>query len=98
MLPVIDPILPRLSKRVPMGRGWLYEPKLDGFRGTLYVEGTRGRFRSKTRKVMARFAGLADELARALNVRDAIFDGEIVVMGEDGPLFDELFSARGTPS
>jgi ATP-dependent DNA ligase len=38
MLPLIDPILPMLSKTVPRGREWLYEAKLDGFRGTLYVE------------------------------------------------------------
>lgn len=98
MLPTVEPILPVLSKHVPTGSGWIYEPKLDGFRGTLYVDEQRGWFRSKTKNRMARFASLAGHLALALAVRDAIFDGEIVVMGEHGPLFDDLFSARGTPS
>ena len=62
----------------------------------LYVEDGRGWFRSKTKNRMARFAGLAGEIARSLNVRDAVFDGEIVVMGESGPDFDALFSASGT--
>ena len=61
--PPSNPILPVLSKHVPTGRGWLYEPKLDGFRGTLYVEEQRRWFRSKTKSRMARFAGLAGQLA-----------------------------------
>jgi bifunctional non-homologous end joining protein LigD len=98
MLPRVDPILPVLSKTVPIGREWRYEPKLDGFRGMLYIENGRGSFASKTKKPMPRFQDLADELARGMKVRDAIFDGEIVVMGENGPDFNALFSRRGTPS
>jgi hypothetical protein len=46
MLPLIEPIRPTLSKAVPFGRAGLYEPKLDGFRGTLYIERKHGLFRS----------------------------------------------------
>lgn len=98
MLPAVDPILPVLGKTVPIGRDWLYEPKLDGFRGVLSIENGRGSFMSKTKKAMPRFRDLADAVARATNVRDAIFDGEIVVMGENGPDFNALFGRRGTPS
>jgi len=74
MLPFIDPVLPILSKVVPVGREWLYEPKLDGFRGVLYLEGNRGFFRSKTKKKMPRFKDLAENLARIARVEDAIFE------------------------
>jgi bifunctional non-homologous end joining protein LigD len=97
MIPLIEPIIPTLSTRVPIGREWLYEPKLDGFRGTLYIENRNAFFRSKTTKEMTRFAALAAELAAKLDVRDAVLDGEIVVMGADGPDFRALFARRGTP-
>jgi bifunctional non-homologous end joining protein LigD len=97
MLPRIDPVRPALSREIPLGRLWLYELKLDGFRGTLYVEKNRGRFFSKAKKIMPRFGWLADALARELRVRDCILDGEIVVMGESGPDFNALMFHRGQP-
>lgn len=96
-LPKVEPILPLLSKVVPVGREWIYEPKLDGFRGVLYIENGRGAFFSKTKRPMARFEGLAAQLTKALNVSQAILDGEIVVAGESGPDFRALFYGRGTP-
>jgi bifunctional non-homologous end joining protein LigD len=98
MLPSVEPILPILSKVIPVGREWLYEPKLDGFRGTLFLEGNRGFFRSKTKKKMPRFKDLAESLARTAGVEDAIFDGEIIVMRESRVDFNALFWADGEPA
>jgi bifunctional non-homologous end joining protein LigD len=98
MLPAIEPLRPKLARTVPHGREWLYELKLDGFRGMLYVEEGRGRFFSKTRRSMPRFRDLAGALARELRVRDAIMDGEIVVMGERGPDFKALMRNRSAPA
>lgn len=95
MLPLIDPLRPERSRTVPRGREWLYELKLDGFRGMLYVEQGRGRFRSKTGRWMPRFRELADALARQLAVREAILDGEIIVMSKTGPDFMALMRNRG---
>jgi bifunctional non-homologous end joining protein LigD len=97
MLPNIDPILPVLSKTVPTGREWLYEPKLDGFRGMLYLDNGIGSFLSKSRKPMPRFRELAMHLAVTMPVIDAIFDGEIVVMGENNVDFNALLFTRGEP-
>ena len=94
MLPQIEPILPKLVRDVPRGGDWLYELKLDGFRGTLYAEGDRGRFLSKTKKPMRRFDSLANAIARELPVRDLILDGEIVVMSEGRPNFYSLMMNR----
>ena len=96
-IPKVEPILPVLSKVVPLGREWLYEPKLDGFRGVLYIQNGRGGFFSKTKRPMARFESLAAQLAKAMDVSEAILDGEIVVAGEHGPDFRALFYGRGTP-
>ena len=83
---------------MPVGAAWLYELKLDGFRGVLTLQDGRGSFLSKTTKPMPRFRELADEVARALPVQDAILDGEIIVMTEAGPDFDALFWSRGKPA
>jgi bifunctional non-homologous end joining protein LigD len=96
-LPVVDPILPSLSRDLPRGDDWRYELKFDGFRGTLYVEETSAWFRSKTNRVMRRFDDLALRVAGELAVRSAIIDGEIVVMGERGPDFYALMFRRGVP-
>jgi bifunctional non-homologous end joining protein LigD len=85
-------------KSVPVGKGWLYELKLDGFRGVLTIDGGRGSFTSKTSKPMPRFQELADALARVLPAKSAILDGEIVVMTGDGPDFNALFFRRGKPA
>jgi bifunctional non-homologous end joining protein LigD len=98
MLPLIEPIRPTLSKAVPIGRAWLYEPKLDGFRGTLYIERKHGLFRSKTMKRMARFRDLAESLARTIDVEEAIFDGEIIVMRDRRVDFNALFWSDGEPA
>ena len=94
MLPQIEPVLPKLVKDVPRGRAWVYEVKLDGFRGTLYVEAGRGRFLSKTKKTMRHFDDMANAIANELRVQDAILDGEIAVMGEGGPKSHALMMNR----
>lgn len=97
-LPKIEPVRPVRMKSVPVGREWIYELKLDGFRGVLAIENGKGRFTSKTGKPMPRFQALADGLARALRVRDAILDGEIIVMSRSRPDFYALFFRRGEPA
>ena len=85
-----------LAREVPTGREWVYELKLDGFRGTLYIDDGRGVFRSKRKNVMRRFQQLADNLAATLRVKNAILDGEIIVTDKRGmPDFYALMFRRG---
>ena len=97
MIPIADPLLPVLSRELPRGRDWRYELKLDGFRGMLYVDRGTASFRSKMKRPMPRFDGLAARVAEELRVTDAILDGEIVVMGRRGPEFNALLFHRGVP-
>jgi bifunctional non-homologous end joining protein LigD len=94
---VVEPILPILSRQVPVGGEWTYELKLDGFRGTLYLDRGTGRFLSKNKRPLRRFHELAMGIARAMPKVEAIFDGEVVVMGEAGPQFYKLLFGRGVP-
>lgn len=96
-LPRIEPLRPVRSQEVPLGREWLYELKLDGFRGLLHIDGAAAHFLSKNGHHMRRFDALAAALAPALRVREAILDGELVVLNERGPDFKALFYRRRPP-
>lgn len=53
MLPVLEPIRPIRAKSVPVGRGWLYEVKLDGFRKTSGVFAERRAMRTVSPQFLA---------------------------------------------
>lgn len=95
MLPRVDPLRPRLARVVPHGREWLYEVKLDGFRGMFYLEEGKGRLYSKTGRGMPRFRELAEALARELAGHEVILDGEIIVLRGKSPDFRALLFNRG---
>ena len=97
-LPAVAPLRPVRALYVPVGPQWIYEVKLDGFRGMLRIQQGGAQFTSKTSKLMRRFDPLATSLALALGVRSAILDGEIIVMGDRGPDFYALFFARRPPA
>lgn len=97
-LPAIRPVLPVRMTTVPVGREWVYELKLDGFRGVLSIDEGCGHFTSKNGNTMRRFRDLSDGLARAVPVQSAIFDGEIIVMAEGAPDFYALMFQRGRPA
>ncbi len=64
--------------------GWLFEPKLDGFRALAFLQDGNVRLFSRTGKDMTRnFRGIADELS-VLPHNEMILDGEIVALGQDG--------------
>jgi bifunctional non-homologous end joining protein LigD len=76
--------------------GWIFEPKLDGFRALAYVEDGTCRLVSRNRNAFKTFEELSKAIALELRGRSAILDGEIVRSGKDGhPLFYELMRRRG---
>ncbi|WP_437718493.1 DNA ligase D [Sorangium sp. So ce448] len=80
----IEPQLATLVTEPPPGEGWLYEVKLDGYRMLATLRG--GRVTLLTRRGQdwtERFAGVRDDLAQ-LPAREAVLDGEIVVVRPDG--------------
>ena len=80
----VDPELPSLVREVPAGSGWLHEMKLDGYRMIAAKRG--GDIRFLTRNHLD-WTGKVPHLAAAvakLRVREAIFDGEVVVFDDRG--------------
>ena len=88
----IEPQLCRSLDRPPGGPGWVHEIKFDGYRIQARIEA--GEAILRTRKGLDwthRFAAVATACKR---LPDAIIDGEIVALGEDGaPDFAALQAA-----
>jgi bifunctional non-homologous end joining protein LigD len=81
-----EPMLAR-SGPIPTSSAWLFEPKLDGFRCLVCING--GRFRARSRRGWD-MTSLLPELAFALPV-DAQLDGELVSWDAEGnPDFEQL--------
>ena len=82
MLPVtspFDPQLARSAKELPLGEHWAYEPKFDGFRAIVFVDGDEAHIQSRGGKPLGRyFPELSFPPGRY------VVDGEIVIDGDDG--------------
>ncbi|MBB6143094.1 ATP-dependent DNA ligase [Silvibacterium bohemicum] len=92
-LPVEPPVLPMLAKRVdklPIGSGWIYEPKWDGFRTLVFREGDEILLQSREGKPLNRyFPELIDPLLEQLRDK-CVLDGEIVISRNGALDFDAL--------
>ncbi len=90
-LPLSPPIEPQLAltrKELPRVEGWAYEPKLDGFRAIVFVDGEDAYIQSRGGKALARYF---PELSFAPG--RYVLDGELVIRDAEGNLeFDALQS------
>lgn len=90
---------PTLRAEPPSGHEWVFEIKIDGYRGQLYINGGKIVVYSRSdHGWTAQFAPIA-EAARALRARNAVIDGEVTVMGKTGhPDFQALRRELGKPN
>ena len=81
-LPLSPPLLPQLArpaKKLPVGDGWVYEPKWDGFRALAFVDGADVYLQSRSGKPLRRyFPELTFPEGRY------VLDGEIVLYDAEG--------------
>jgi ATP-dependent DNA ligase len=95
-LPLSPPIKPQLAltrKELPSGEEWAYEPKLDGFRAIVFVDGDDFYIQSRGGKSLARYF---PEMSFAPG-RWAL-DGELVIRNGDGNLEFDLLQERIHPA
>jgi ATP-dependent DNA ligase len=77
--PPVQPQLARSKKELPLGEQWSYEPKFDGFRAIVFVDGDEVLIQSRGAKPLGRyFPELVFPGGRY------IVDGEIIIDADDG--------------
>lgn len=83
-------MLSQLAADVPVGEGWLYEPKWDGFRALCFRDGEKVELISRKGQPLSRyFPELLTSLSQALP-EQCVVDGEIILAGKTGLDFDAL--------
>jgi bifunctional non-homologous end joining protein LigD len=81
----ISPQLAALMERLPTGDAWLFEPKWDGYRAIVAVDGGEARLTSRNGKDLTeRFREVARNVTKALRTPSAVLDGEVCALDEDG--------------
>jgi len=81
--PITPPLLPQLARSrtsLPEGDGWAYEPKFDGFRAVVFVDGDEKIIKSRNGKDLDRYF---PEVVAALPDGRYVLDGEIVASSFD---------------
>ncbi|MER9024939.1 ATP-dependent DNA ligase [Mesorhizobium sp. M0815] len=76
--------MPTLVAKPPQGGGWSHEVKFDGYRSQIIIDA--GRARIFTRRGLdwtSKYRDLA-AAAKEMDVQNAIIDGEIIVLDENG--------------
>ena len=96
-LPLTVPLLPQLAKSakaLPVEPGrWAYEPKWDGFRAVVFVDGQDVHVQSRNGKPLTRyFPDLVFPEGRY------VLDGEIVIFAPDGRQDFDLLGQRVHPA
>jgi ATP-dependent DNA ligase len=95
-LPLKPPVKPQLAlsrKELPEGEEWAYEPKWDGFRAIVFVDGEDVHVQSRNGRPLGRyFPELAMPSGRY------VIDGELVILGEDGREEFNALQARIHPA
>jgi bifunctional non-homologous end joining protein LigD len=84
-LEFIEPQLATLEKNAPSGEDWLHEVKFDGYRIEAQIEGSDVRLLTRTGLDWTKkFEGPVTAALAGLKCRDAVIDGEIVVLADSG--------------
>ena len=89
----VEPMKARLAAHAPTAGDWLYEIKFDGFRALALRGSDEARLLSRNNKDLgAKFPDILAAVAE-LGVTDAILDGEIVALDENGISSFQLLQA-----
>jgi ATP-dependent DNA ligase len=82
-----------LAKRVdelPLGDGWIFEPKWDGFRALVFRDGDEIFIQSRDAKPLDRYFPELAEPLKAQLPEQCVLDGELVIARDEGLDFEAL--------
>jgi ATP-dependent DNA ligase len=88
--PPIEPMLADLSRDLPDGDGWLYEPKWDGFRALVFWDGAELVIQSRDLRPLGRYFPELSAGLRSSMPAPCVLDGEVVIVGAAGLDFEAL--------
>ena len=89
-MPPVSPMLAKSADDLPLGDGWLYEPKWDGFRCVVFRDGDEVVLGSRNERPLTRyFPEVVAPVQDCLPAR-CVVDAELVVPGPGGLDFDAL--------
>jgi ATP-dependent DNA ligase len=88
--PPIAPMAALSVDQIPVGPGWQYEPKWDGFRCLAFRDGDSVYLQSKGEKPLGRYFPEIVEAVKGLKPRQFVLDGEIAVPVGGKIDFDQL--------
>lgn len=91
--PPIKPQLARSRKTLPDGDGYAYEPKYDGFRAIVFVDGAESYVQSRGGKPLSRYFPELEFPAGRY-----VVDGELVILDEAGREVFDALQARIHPA
>jgi ATP-dependent DNA ligase len=88
--PPLPPMESRSVEEIPVGPGWQYEPKWDGFRCIAFRDGDEVYLQSKSGQPLARYFPDVVEALRNLPAKNFVIDGELAIPVNGALSFDEL--------
>jgi ATP-dependent DNA ligase len=88
--PPVKPMLAKASKELPVGDGFAYEPKWDGFRCIAFRSGDEVYLGSRNERPLTRYFPELLEPMREQLPDKVVLDGEIVIATPNGLDFDAL--------
>jgi ATP-dependent DNA ligase len=84
------PMLAKLETTLPVGEGWIYEPKWDGFRCLVTVTGAGVQLISRDDRPMVRFFPEIVAMLEELPTGSIVADGELVIVHDGRFWFEDL--------
>jgi bifunctional non-homologous end joining protein LigD len=92
--PLFTPMLAQGGYEPFDAKGWWFEPKFDGVRTLLYLEGESVRLISRTGRDQSATYPELSRLYRRINAINAVLDGEVVATDDAGHTSFELLQQR----
>ncbi|MDT2024541.1 non-homologous end-joining DNA ligase [Methylocella sp. CPCC 101449] len=91
----VKPQLAKLAAAAPEGDGWVYEPKLDGYRIAARIDGKNIQLLTRTGLDWSSKYPAAVQALSKINAKAAYIDGELCAVDEDGlPNFNLMQNAH----
>ncbi len=88
---MLQPMLAAAADTLPVGRGWTYEIKWDGYRALAAKDGSSVRLISRNQKNLTADYPTVVSAVQSIREKRVLLDGEIVALDANGrPSFQAL--------